>query len=88
MFAVKPAGVSNTISIQQPSPMEIVVKKGKGGRPKGTKNKPKPITTETQTGASLNPEQKAKPKKIKRTIDMAQTTLRGQSNNPTIEEID
>ena len=87
MFAVKPTGVSNTTPIQSAPPTEIVEKK-KGGRPKGTKNKPKPITTETQTGASLNPEQKAKPKKIKRTIDMAQTTLRGQSNNPTIEEID
>ena len=97
MFGVKPAGVTNTTPItQQGSPMEIVVKKGKGGRPKGTKNKPKPVTTETQTGASLNPPvEKPKAKTVKRTIDMADTIpapktgLRGQKQEqPKIEEID
>jgi hypothetical protein len=96
MFGVKSAGVTNTTSIsQQGSPMEIVVKKGKGGRPKGGKNKPKPVTTETQTGASLNPPvEKPKAKTVKRTIDMADTIpapktgLRGQKQQPKIEEID
>jgi hypothetical protein len=94
IFGVKPTGVTNTTPISQPaSPMEIVVKKGKGGRPKGGKNKPKPITTETQTGASLNPPvEKPKAKTVKRTINMAdvmptpKTALRGQQ--PKIEEID
>ena len=36
---------------------DLPVQKGKGGRTKGSKNKPKPITIDTQTGASLIPEE-------------------------------
>jgi hypothetical protein len=41
------------MSIQEALPP---AKKGKGGRPVGSKNKPKPISIDTQTGASLVPE--------------------------------
>ena len=48
-FGVSPSAVVD-------EPLEVVVppaKKGKGGRPAGSKNKPKPVSEETQTGASL-----------------------------------
>jgi len=99
MFAVKPAGVSNTAPLQitqgtSPIP-ESEKPKNKGGRPKGVKNKPKPVST--ATGASA-PRQGAPTVEATRPVieniskikltKAQKKTLRTQSTQPTIEEID
>jgi len=58
-FGVSPSGLYQ-------EPLEVALppaKKGKGGRPVGSKNKPKPISDETQTGPSLP--NTPKPKKVR-----------------------
>ena len=63
-FGDESFGVSPSAVVDEP--LEVVVppaKKGKGGRPVGSKNKPKPISEETQTGPSLP--NTPKPKKVK-----------------------
>jgi hypothetical protein len=83
MFGVKPAGVSNTTPLQITQGTSPIPEKpkGKGGRPKGSKNKPKPEKTiePTQTEPTITIIKKPKPKKALRTQPTTQ---------PTIEEID
>jgi len=92
MFGVKEAGASSSKPLmitEGTSAMPMPEPKRKGGRPKGTKNKPKPTTIETQTGASLNPEQKApkaKGPKIARESILPSGALRGVKTQP--EQID
>jgi len=92
MFGVKPAGVSNTTPLQitqgtSPIPEPEPKPKNKGGRPKGVKNKPKPVST--ATGASA-PRQGAPTVEVTPPIVTIKRpkAKKGLRNQPTIEEID
>jgi hypothetical protein len=92
MFGVKPAGVSNTTPLQitqgtSPIPELEPKPKNKGGRPKGVKNKPKPVST--ATGASA-PRQGAPTVEVTPPIVTIKRpkAKKGLRNQPTIEEID
>jgi hypothetical protein len=73
---VQPAGVSASTSPTafENQPLEVALPPAKQkpkGRPVGSKNKPKPITEETQTGPSLpNTPKPKKQKKIKQVIEI------------------
>ena len=92
MFGVKPAGVSNTAPLQITQGTSPIPEKpkNKGGRPKGVKNKPKPVSTATGASAPRQgaPTVEVTPPIVTIKRPKAKKALRTQSTQPTIEEID
>jgi hypothetical protein len=91
MFAVKQAGVSSSkplLITEGTSPMPEPAKK-KGGRPKGTKNKPKPVSTGVGTSAPAEPLQTVEVTQPITTVKLTKaqkTALRALQQKP--EELD
>lgn len=78
----------------QDEPLEVALppaKKKGGGRPAGSKNKPKPKEMITQTGESLLANQPKKAKKVKQVVDIGVDTFtagKGGLRGQKAEEID
>jgi len=90
MFGVKPAGTSNTTPLQitqgtSPIPEPEPKPKNKGGRPKGVKNKPKPVST--ATGASA-PRQGAPTVEVTPPIVTIKRPKAKKALRSSVEEID
>ena len=88
LFAVKQAGVSNSkplLITEGTSPMPEPAKK-KGGRPKGTKNKPKPVSTGVGTSAPAEPLQTVEVTQPITTVKLTKAQKRALRQKP--EEID
>jgi hypothetical protein len=90
MFGVKPAGVSNTAPLQITQGTSPIPEKpkNKGGRPKGVKNKPKPVSTATGSSAPRQGAVTIEPTQTEPTITIIKKPKVKKALRSSVEEID
>jgi hypothetical protein len=90
MFGVKPAGTSNTTPLQITQGTSPISEKpkGKGGRPKGVKNKPKPVSTATGSSAPRQGAVTIEPTQTEPTITIIKRPKTKKALRSSVEEID